>query len=89
MKLKIRKGASVKVITGSEKGKQGTVLDVDTANMRLKVEGIKIQTKHTKEHGIKKAEGYIHYSNVALLEAAAKKKVSAKKTTKTTKAKNA
>ncbi len=82
MKLKIRKGASVKVITGSDKGKQGTVLDVDTAGMRVKVEGVKIMTKHSKEHGIKKAEGYIHYSNVALVEAAAKKKTSAKKATK-------
>ena len=67
MKFKIRKGASVKVITGSDKGKQGTVLDVDAKAMRVKVEGVKIMTKHTKEHGIKKAEGYIHYSNVAFL----------------------
>ncbi len=82
MKLKIRKGASVKVITGSDKGKQGTVLDVDTKAMRVKVEGVKILTKHTKENGIKKAEGYIHYSNVALIEAAAKKKSASKKATK-------
>ena len=78
MKLKIRKGASVKVITGSDKGKTGTVLDVDTANLRVKVEGVKIQTKHSKEHGLKKAEGYIDYSNVALVEAA-KKKTAGKK----------
>ena len=82
MKLKIHKGASVKVITGSDKGKQGTVLAVDPVAMRIKVEGVKILTKHTKEHGIKKAEGFIHYSNVALVEAATKKKTSVKKATK-------
>ncbi len=83
MKLKIRKGASVKVITGSDKGKQGTVLDVDAKAMRVKIEGVKILTKHSKEHGIVKAEGYIHYSNVSLVEAAAaKKKTSGKKASK-------
>lgn len=87
MKLKIRKGASVKVLTGSDKGKQGTVLDVDTKAMRVKIEGVKILTKHSKEHGIVKSEGYIHYSNVSLLEAAATKKKAAGK--KSSKSKNA
>ena len=85
MKLKIRKGATVKVITGSDKGKTGTVLDVDAKSMTLKVEGVRIQTKANKEKGLVKAEGYIAYSNVALVEAA-KKKSAAKKTGK---AKNA
>ena len=69
MKLKIRKGASVKVLTGSDKGKQGTVLDVDAKAMRVKIEGVKILTKHSKEHGIVKA-------------AAAKKKTAGKKASK-------
>lgn len=82
MKLKIRKGASVKVIAGSEKGKTGTVLDVDSINMRIKVEGIKMLTKVNKQDGgFLQKEGYIHYSNVALIEAA-KKKTSAKKSSK-------
>ena len=29
MKLKVKKGATVEVITGSEKGKRGSVLDID------------------------------------------------------------
>ncbi len=81
MKLKIRKGSTVKVITGSDKGKTGTVLDVDAKSMTIKVEGVRIQTKANKEKGLTKAEGYIAYSNVALIEAA-KKKTSGKKASK-------
>lgn len=83
MKLKIRKGAKVQVISGADKGRQGTVLAVDTAGLRVRVEGVKVQTKHSKQNGLVKSEGYIHYSNVKLLEAATKaagKKKTAKKT---------
>ena len=83
MKLKIQKGATVEVITGSEKGKSGTVLDVKKSTMRIRVQGVKVLTKHTKQNGLVKTEGYIHYSNVKLVEAAPKKK------TKATKAKSA
>lgn len=74
MKLKIRKGATVEVITGSDKGKRGAVLDVDPLKMRIRVQGVKMQTKHVKESGFVKNEGYIHYSNVKLVEAAPSKK---------------
>lgn len=82
MKLKIRKGAKVEVITGADKGRQGTVLAVDTEKMRVRVEGVKVQTRHSKQDGLVKSEGYIHYSNVKLVEAAAKKKSGGKKTAK-------
>lgn len=82
MKLKIKKGATVEVISGSEKGKRGEVLDVNTTKMRVRVQGVKIMTKHTKEDGLQKKEGSIHYSNVKLVEAAAPKKKTAKKATK-------
>jgi large subunit ribosomal protein L24 len=84
MKLKIRKGSTVEVITGSEKGKRGTVLEVKKDTMRVRVEGVRIQTKHTKEEGLKKMEGSIHYSNLKLVEApvVAKKKAAKKTTTK-------
>lgn len=81
MKLKIKKGAKVQVISGADKGRQGTVLAVDTTGMRVKVEGVKIQTRHSKQNGLQKSEGFIHYSNVKLLEAAAKAAGTAKKKT--------
>jgi large subunit ribosomal protein L24 len=81
MKLKIRKGAKVQVISGSDKGRSGTVLAVDPTGMRVRIEGVKIQTKNSKQNGLVKSEGYIHYSNVKLLEAAAKTATTAKKKT--------
>ncbi len=82
MKLKIRKGAKVEVITGQDKGRQGTVLEVNPETMRVRVEGVRVQTKHSKQNGLMKSEGFIHYSNVKLLEAAAPKKKAAKKATR-------
>lgn len=64
LKLKIKKGDKVEVITGSEKGKSGTVLEVDPNRLRIKVEGIRIQTHYDRKEGLVKKEGYIHYSNV-------------------------
>ena len=87
MKLKIKKGATVQVITGSDKGKKGSVIAVDAANMKIKVQGVKVQTHFDKKDGLLKKEGFIDYSNVKLVEAAAAKE---KKTSKkATKAKNA
>ncbi len=82
-KLKIRKGAQVQVITGSEKGKKGTVLEVNATKMLIKVEGIRVQTHYDKKEGLLKKEGFLDYSNVKLLETAPKKeKKTAKKATK-------
>lgn len=82
MKLAIRKGSKVRVITGSDKGREGTVLAVDIEKMRVRIEGVKMQTRHSKKDGLLKSEGYIHYSNVKLLEGAAPKKKATKKSTK-------
>lgn len=78
MKLAIRKGAKVRVITGADKGREGTVLAVDIEKMRVRIEGVKLQTRHSKKDGLLKSEGYIHYSNVKLVEAASKKKTTTK-----------
>ena len=86
-KLKIKNGDNVKVLCGDDKGKTGTVLDIDPYAMRIQVQGVKIQTKRNKrENTLFKEEGYIHYSNVALAGAAkkAKKKATKKKTKKAT-----
>lgn len=81
MKLKIKKGATVQVIAGADKGKKGKVIEVSPTLMKIKVEGVKIMTHFDKKDGQKKLEGFIDYSNVKMLEAAAAPK--AKKTAKT------
>lgn len=78
MKLKIKKGATVQVTTGSDKGKKGSVLAVDAKNMKVQVQGVKVQTHYDKKDGLLKKEGFIDYSNVKLVEAAAKKATSKK-----------
>ncbi|NUN07288.1 MAG: KOW motif-containing protein [Bdellovibrio sp.] len=82
MKLKIKKGATVQVITGSDKGKKGSVLSVDAANMKIQVQGVKVQTHYDKKDGLLKKEGFIDYSNVKLVEAATKEKKTSKKAAK-------
>ncbi len=82
-KLKIKKGSTVKVIAGNDKGKTGTVIEVNAKTMRVKVQGIRMQTNlDKKENTLVKTEGFIDYSNVALVEAAGKAKAAKKKTTK-------
>ena len=75
---KLRKGDSVIVIAGKDKGKQGTVQAVK--GDRIKVEGINIVTKHQKpnqatgtEGGIVKQEAFLHISNVAIYNAQTQK----------------
>lgn len=83
MKLKIKKGATVQVITGQDKGKKGEVLAINTSDMTIKVQGVKVQTHYDKKDGLLKKEGFIAYSNVKLVSAAAEKgKKAAKKTSK-------
>ena len=70
IKFKIKKGSTVQVIAGSDKGKKGTVLEVVPGKMGVRVTGIRIQTHYSKQHGLQKKEGLIHYSNLKLTEAA-------------------
>lgn len=73
-KLHIRKGDTVRVITGDDKGKEGEVLEVLPAKSRAIVKGINIITKHEKpsagkpEGGIKKVESSVHISNLQLVD---------------------
>jgi len=67
---KIKKGDTVKVITGKDNGKEGKVLSVDAKNAKVTVEGVNIITKHTKPSpanqngGIVQKEAPIAISNV-------------------------
>lgn len=73
-KLHVRKGDTVKILSGDDKGKEGKILEILTEKNRAIVEGINIITKHQKpsagkpEGGIKKMEGTIHLSNLKLIE---------------------
>ena len=82
IKLKIKKGANVQVIAGADKGKKGTVLEVDPKNLLIKVQGVKVQTHFDKKEGLLKKEGFIHYSNVKMLDKAPEKKSAGKKSSK-------
>ena len=69
---KIRKGDKVTVLTGRDKGKQGTVLRV-LEDSRVLVESVNMIKRHTKPNpnkgvtgGIIDREAPIHISNVAL-----------------------
>ena len=46
--LKIKKGDTVKVITGKDKDKEGKVLSVDAKKAKVLVEGVNMITKHAK-----------------------------------------
>ncbi|MGH6953620.1 MAG: 50S ribosomal protein L24 [Alphaproteobacteria bacterium] len=72
-KLKIKKGDTVAVIAGRDKGKQGEVVRVMTAERRLLVRGINVIKRHTRPAvgqpgGIIEKEATIHVSNVALVD---------------------
>jgi large subunit ribosomal protein L24 len=69
---KIRKDDRIIVLTGKDKGKQGTVLRV-LPNDRVLVESVNMIKRHTKPNpnkgvtgGIVEKEASIHISNVAL-----------------------
>ena len=71
--MKIKKGDTVQVITGTDKGKEGKVVSVDAKNNKVVVEGVNMVSKHTKPNaqnqngGIVTQEGPINASNVMLV----------------------
>ncbi|HIA10644.1 MAG TPA: 50S ribosomal protein L24 [Flavobacteriales bacterium] len=73
-KLNFKKGETVQVIAGEEKGKQGRVLTIMFKDKRAIVEGLNMISKHTKPNaenqqgGIVKQEASIHLSNLMLVD---------------------
>jgi len=66
----IRKGDKVVVISGSDKGKQGSVLKVFPKESRALVQGVNVVKRHqrqtqTQQAGIVSKESPIHLSNIA------------------------
>ncbi len=88
--MKIKVGDKVKVITGTNKGKEGKVSKVLKNENRVIVEGINMVKKHIKPGrtnetgGILETEAPIHISNVKVIDKTAKKeaKKDSKKETK-------
>ena len=72
-KLNIKKGDSVQVIAGNDKGTVGTVLAVMPSEMKAIVEGVRLVKKHVKatqqdQGGIQEMSAPIHISNLALID---------------------
>lgn len=71
--MKIKKGDTVRITTGKDKGKDGKVLVVDKKEQRVIIEGMNLVTKHSKPNqqakqgGIIHKEAFIHVSNVVYL----------------------
>ena len=75
IKLKIKKGDNVVVVSGRDKGRTGEVLRVFPAEGRVLVQGVNIAKRHTKPRmgepgGIVEKELPLHISNVAHIDPA-------------------
>ena len=74
IKYHIRKGDTVKIISGNDKGRTGKVLEVNRTKYRAIVEGNNMITKHIKpsannpEGGIQQTEASIHLSNLMVVD---------------------
>ncbi len=79
--MQIRKGDTVEVIAGKDKGKQGKVLEVLTEKGRIRVEKVAVVKRHLKkgrtmsnpEGGIVEKTGTLALSNVMVVGGAGKK----------------
>jgi large subunit ribosomal protein L24 len=73
-KLHIKKGDTVVVITGNDKGRKGRILEVIRKKDRAIVEGVNLMKKHTKpdakhpQGGIIEQEASVHISNLMLID---------------------
>ncbi len=67
---RLRKGDQVIILTGKDKKKKGTIIDILPKKGKVKIEGLCLVTKHVKARrqgetgGIKQMESYINISNV-------------------------
>lgn len=75
-KLHIKKGDTVKVLSGENKGSEGKVIDIIRDKERVLVEGVNMVSKHAKpdaknpQGGIVKQEAPIHISNLMVVDPA-------------------
>ena len=80
--MKIKKGDTVQVLSGKDKGQTGKVISVNRETGRVTVEGVNRVTRHTKAGqsargsrtgGLVVQEAPIHVSNVAVVDPSDKK----------------
>ena len=75
MKLHVKKGDEVVVLSGAEKGKRGKIIAVNPIKQRAIVEGVKMIKRHTRKSqdrpqgAIVEREGTVHLSNLMRAEA--------------------
>lgn len=73
MTTKLKKGDTVIVSTGKDKGKEGKIVEVDRKSNRVLVQGVNMVTKHSKpsaanqQGGIVHQEAFIDASNVVYI----------------------
>ena len=77
-KFKIKKGDTVVVTAGRDRGKSGEVFEVLPQEARVKVRGVNVVKRHTRasatqQGGIVEMEASIHISNVAHIDPKDKK----------------
>ena len=78
MAAKIKKGDRVVVLTGKDKGRQGSVLQVLPKESRVVVQGLNMVQRHTRpsqadpQGGVKNKEAPLHVSNVAIVDSKGK-----------------
>ena len=71
----IKKGDEVVVLSGTEKGKRGKIIEIISRKERAIVEGLKMIKRHTRKNqanpqgAIVEREGTIHVSNLMLAAA--------------------
>ena len=71
----IKKGDEVVVLSGTEKGKRGKIIEIISRKERAIVEGLKMIKRHTRKNqanpqgAIVEREGPIHVSNLMLAAA--------------------
>jgi large subunit ribosomal protein L24 len=74
MAARIRKGDTVLVVSGADRGKRGEVLRVLPKDNRAVVQGVNVAKRHTKPRGmgqpggIVEVEATIHLSNLKLVD---------------------
>jgi large subunit ribosomal protein L24 len=60
--MKIKKGDTVKMLYGKDRGRQGTVVAVDTKERKVAVEGLNIYKRHIKGDGRTKVSEIVNIS---------------------------
>ncbi|MEO8207322.1 MAG: 50S ribosomal protein L24 [Chthoniobacterales bacterium] len=91
LRFHVRRGDTVKVISGNHKGSSGKILQIISGKEQVIIEGVRMIKKHTRKSqdhpngAIIEREGPVHISNVQVLEQPAAEKAEKKTVKKETK----